>query len=72
MSAALPPEGKLDYIKDRERAGHGVCMIGDGINDAPALKCATVGIAMGASAATLPWTRRTSHSSMTRYASCRT
>lgn len=45
--AALPPEGKLDYIKDRERVGHGVCMIGDGINDAPALKCATVGIAMG-------------------------
>ena len=45
--AALLPEGKLDYINDRERAGHGVCMIGDGINDAPALKCATVGIAMG-------------------------
>lgn len=45
--ATLPPEGKLDYIKARESAGHGVCMIGDGINDAPALKCATVGIATG-------------------------
>ncbi len=41
------PEDKLTYIEDSEKNGKPVCMIGDGINDAPALKRATVGIAMG-------------------------
>lgn len=41
------PEDKLRYIDSYENHAEAVCMIGDGINDAPALKKATVGIAMG-------------------------
>ena len=41
------PEDKLDFIASHEKQGQPVCMIGDGINDAPALKRARVGIAMG-------------------------
>ncbi|WP_099469000.1 heavy metal translocating P-type ATPase [Konateibacter massiliensis] len=41
------PEDKLKWIDYYEEQGKKVCMIGDGINDAPALKRAYVGIAMG-------------------------
>ena len=41
------PEDKMTYIKEMLDNGRSVCMIGDGINDAPSLKLASVGIAMG-------------------------
>lgn len=47
VHAALLPAEKLAIIAEREAAGTPVCMLGDGINDAPALKQAYIGIAMG-------------------------
>lgn len=47
VQASCLPENKLEAIRDYQQRGELICMVGDGINDAPALKTAHVGIAMG-------------------------
>ena len=47
VKAQLLPEEKVGSITAIQSSGKDVCMIGDGVNDAPALKTANVGVAMG-------------------------
>ncbi|MDI3315038.1 MAG: heavy metal translocating P-type ATPase [Mycobacterium sp.] len=53
VRAALLPEQKVDAVRELQAGGHRVLVVGDGVNDAPAMAAASAAIAMGAAGSDL-------------------
>ena len=53
MRAALLPEQKVDTVRELQARGHRVLVVGDGVNDAPAMAAARTSVAMGVAGADL-------------------
>lgn len=64
FQAGLLPEDKIRVVREYQKAGHTVVMVGDGVNDAPALAQSDVAIAMGVSGTDIA--KETSHVTLMR------
>ncbi len=70
VRAGLLPADKVAEVKTLQAAGHQILLVGDGVNDAPAMAAADLGVAMGRHGQTSRWRPPTPSSSATSWRSC--